>query len=147
MRNGDFAPNRLEAQTDACIQIAARKRDMNPENTVGVLTMAGKKGCVCVCVWWLQQAKPSSLTHNAHARACAPQGVSAVSAGLDDAGPREDLGCAALPGKDPDRWGIQLYRCPEDSDGETFPRIGLLVVATTRQLPVARAPGTGHRPA
>ena len=50
MRNGDFAPNRLEAQTDACIQIAARKRDMNPENTVGVLTMAGKKGCVCVFV-------------------------------------------------------------------------------------------------
>lgn len=44
MRNGDFAPNRLEAQTDAAIQIAARKRDMNPENTVGILTMAGKKG-------------------------------------------------------------------------------------------------------
>ena len=48
MRNGDYVPNRLEAQTDAAIQVAARKRDQNPENTVGVLTMAGR--CVEVRV-------------------------------------------------------------------------------------------------
>ena len=49
MRNGDYVPNRLEAQTDAAIQVAARKRDQNPENTVGVLSMAGKKGVQVLC--------------------------------------------------------------------------------------------------
>jgi 26S proteasome regulatory subunit N10 len=49
MRNGDYAPNRLEAQTDAAIQVAARKRDQNPENTVGVLSMAGRKGVQLLC--------------------------------------------------------------------------------------------------
>eukprot|EP01051_Picozoa_sp_SAG22_P029524 SAG22_NODE_10989_length_506_cov_0.894349_1_plen_110_part_10 len=42
MRNGDFSPNRLEAQADSAIQVAAKKRDLNPENTCGILTMAGK---------------------------------------------------------------------------------------------------------
>jgi hypothetical protein len=45
MRNGDFAPNRLEAQADAAIQISSKKGAMNPENTVGILTMAGATGC------------------------------------------------------------------------------------------------------
>ena len=49
MRNGDYSPNRLEAQADAAIQVAARKRDQNPENTVGVLAMAGRKGVQLLC--------------------------------------------------------------------------------------------------
>jgi 26S proteasome regulatory subunit N10 len=42
MRNGDFAPSRLEAQQDAVNLLAGAKTQQNPENTVGVLTMAGK---------------------------------------------------------------------------------------------------------
>ena len=42
MRNGDFAPSRLEAQQDAVNLLAGAKTQSNPENTVGVLTMAGK---------------------------------------------------------------------------------------------------------
>lgn len=41
MRNGDFAPSRLEAQQDAVNLLAGAKTQSNPENTVGVLTMAG----------------------------------------------------------------------------------------------------------
>jgi len=42
MRNGDFAPSRLDAQQDAVNLLAGAKTQSNPENTVGVLTMAGK---------------------------------------------------------------------------------------------------------
>jgi hypothetical protein len=41
MRNGDFAPSRLESQQDAVNLLAGAKTQSNPENTVGVLTMAG----------------------------------------------------------------------------------------------------------
>ena len=41
MRNGDFAPSRLEAQQDAVNLLAGAKTQTNPENVVGVLTMAG----------------------------------------------------------------------------------------------------------
>lgn len=40
MRNGDFAPNRLEAQIDAVNMVCGAKMQGNPENTVGILTMA-----------------------------------------------------------------------------------------------------------
>ncbi len=42
MRNGDFAPSRLESQQDAVNLLAGAKCQQNPENTVGVLTMAGR---------------------------------------------------------------------------------------------------------
>ncbi|KAM0938738.1 putative von Willebrand factor, type A, ubiquitin interacting [Dioscorea sansibarensis] len=42
MRNGDYAPNRFQAQADAVNLICGAKTQSNPENTVGVLTMAGK---------------------------------------------------------------------------------------------------------
>ncbi|XP_031388762.1 26S proteasome non-ATPase regulatory subunit 4 homolog isoform X2 [Punica granatum] len=42
MRNGDYAPNRFQAQADAVNIICGAKTQSNPENTVGVLTMAGK---------------------------------------------------------------------------------------------------------
>lgn len=42
MRNGDFAPSRFEAQQDAVNLLAGAKTQQNPENTVGVLSMAGK---------------------------------------------------------------------------------------------------------
>lgn len=42
MRNGDYAPTRLEAQADAVNVIFQTKTDSNPESTVGLMTMAGK---------------------------------------------------------------------------------------------------------
>jgi len=42
MRNGDYMPSRFEAQSDAVTTVFTRKTDSNPENTVGVMTMAGK---------------------------------------------------------------------------------------------------------
>ncbi|RXH75002.1 hypothetical protein DVH24_029723 [Malus domestica] len=42
MRNGDYAPSRFLAQADAVNLICGAKTQSNPENTVGILTMAGK---------------------------------------------------------------------------------------------------------
>ncbi|KAJ3082854.1 hypothetical protein HDU99_001386 [Rhizoclosmatium hyalinum] len=42
MRNGDFTPSRLEAQNDAVTLLFNAKIQSNPENTVGLMTMAGK---------------------------------------------------------------------------------------------------------
>ncbi|KAG8660240.1 26S proteasome non-ATPase regulatory subunit 4 homolog isoform X1 [Manihot esculenta] len=42
MRNGDYSPSRFQAQADAINLICGAKTQSNPENTVGVLTMAGK---------------------------------------------------------------------------------------------------------
>jgi 26S proteasome regulatory subunit N10 len=42
MRNGDYLPTRFEAQLDATTTTFRTKIDSNPENTVGIMTMAGK---------------------------------------------------------------------------------------------------------
>ncbi|XP_076936816.1 26S proteasome non-ATPase regulatory subunit 4 homolog [Bidens hawaiensis] len=42
MRNGDYSPTRFQAQADAVNLICGAKTQSNPENTVGILTMAGK---------------------------------------------------------------------------------------------------------
>ncbi|KAJ6797649.1 26S proteasome non-ATPase regulatory subunit 4-like protein [Iris pallida] len=42
MRNGDYSPTRFQAQADAVNLICGAKTQSNPENTVGLLTMAGK---------------------------------------------------------------------------------------------------------
>ncbi|KAL4075536.1 hypothetical protein J3A83DRAFT_4485254 [Scleroderma citrinum] len=42
MRNGDYVPSRFDAQADAVNTIFQTKIDSNPENTVGVMTMAYK---------------------------------------------------------------------------------------------------------
>jgi hypothetical protein len=42
MRNGDYQPTRFEAQADAVNTVFRTKIDSNPENTVGIMTMAGK---------------------------------------------------------------------------------------------------------
>ena len=42
MRNGDYPPTRFEAQTDAINTVFQTKTDSNPENSVGIMTMAGK---------------------------------------------------------------------------------------------------------
>ncbi|KAI8984887.1 hypothetical protein BD414DRAFT_489606 [Trametes punicea] len=42
MRNGDYHPNRFQAQSDAVTTLFQTKVDSNPENTVGFMTMAGK---------------------------------------------------------------------------------------------------------
>lgn len=41
MRNGDHIPTRLDAQQDAANLVSNAKTQQNPENTVGVLSMAG----------------------------------------------------------------------------------------------------------
>uniref|UniRef100_A0A0E0B7S9 26S proteasome non-ATPase regulatory subunit 4 homolog n=1 Tax=Oryza glumipatula TaxID=40148 RepID=A0A0E0B7S9_9ORYZ len=43
MRNGDYPPTRLQAQEDAANLVAGTKMASNPENTVGVLAMAGDR--------------------------------------------------------------------------------------------------------
>ena len=47
-RSGDYAPTRYQAQADAVNLLAGAKTEANPENTVGVLTMAGKSPRVLV---------------------------------------------------------------------------------------------------
>ncbi|KAK1586883.1 hypothetical protein Q3G72_007170 [Acer saccharum] len=42
MRNGDYTPSRFQAQAEAVNLICGAKTQLNPENTVGVMTMAGK---------------------------------------------------------------------------------------------------------
>lgn len=42
MRNGDYLPTRLEAQQDAASMICGSRIESNAENTVGLLSMAGK---------------------------------------------------------------------------------------------------------
>lgn len=44
MRNGDYQPTRFEAQSDAVNSVFQAKTDSNPENLVGLMTVAGK-GC------------------------------------------------------------------------------------------------------
>jgi hypothetical protein len=43
MRNGDYTPSRLEAQNDAVTFLFNAKTQSNPENTVGLISMAGKR--------------------------------------------------------------------------------------------------------
>ena len=44
MRNGDYPPCRLSAQHDAANLLTGNKTQSNPENTVGVLSMASSHG-------------------------------------------------------------------------------------------------------
>lgn len=48
MRNGDYTPNRLVAQNEAVNLVFNAKTQSNPENTVGLMTMAGKSPEVLV---------------------------------------------------------------------------------------------------
>jgi len=43
MRNGDYAPTRMQAQNETSAYIASVKVQHNPETAVGVLSMAGKR--------------------------------------------------------------------------------------------------------
>jgi 26S proteasome regulatory subunit N10 len=43
MRNGDYMPSRVEAQADAASVICGAKLASNPENLVGIISMAGKR--------------------------------------------------------------------------------------------------------
>ena len=40
MRNGDFVPSRLQSQFEAVNMVAIAKTKSNPENNVGLLSMA-----------------------------------------------------------------------------------------------------------
>lgn len=43
MRNGDWTPSRAEAQQDAVNLVCGAKTQQNPENSVGILSMAGER--------------------------------------------------------------------------------------------------------
>lgn len=43
MRNGDYAPSRFEAQSDAVNLLFSAKTQSNPENMVGLISMGGKR--------------------------------------------------------------------------------------------------------
>ncbi|KAJ1689200.1 hypothetical protein LUZ63_013355 [Rhynchospora breviuscula] len=73
MRNGDYTPNRFQAQCDAVNLICGAKTQSNPENTVGVMTMAGKGvrvlvtptsdlGKILACMHGLEIGGESNLT-------------------------------------------------------------------------------------
>eukprot|EP01055_Gregarina_sp_Pseudo9_P005170 Gregarina_sp_Pseudo_9__5169@NODE_555_length_2587_cov_44_169545_g524_i0_p1_GENE_NODE_555_length_2587_cov_44_169545_g524_i0NODE_555_length_2587_cov_44_169545_g524_i0_p1_ORF_typecomplete_len346_score65_91VWA_2/PF13519_6/5_9e13VWA_2/PF13519_6/7_5e03Ssl1/PF04056_14/1e09VWA/PF00092_28/9_9e05Med25_VWA/PF11265_8/0_0069RE_R_Pab1/PF09522_10/0_34RE_R_Pab1/PF09522_10/1_3e04UIM/PF02809_20/28UIM/PF02809_20/7_8_NODE_555_length_2587_cov_44_169545_g524_i0681105 len=47
-RNGDFAPSRLDAQYDTANLLGGAKTQNNPENAVGLLTMANKRVTVAI---------------------------------------------------------------------------------------------------
>ena len=42
MRNGDFLPSRLIAQSDAAILLSTTKTEQNAESAVSIVSMAGK---------------------------------------------------------------------------------------------------------
>ena len=43
MRNGDYPPNRLDAQNDAATLLVHHRTNDNPESTVGTLSMASNR--------------------------------------------------------------------------------------------------------
>lgn len=53
--NSDWTPTRWEAQVDAVHVVLNRKLIDNPENTVGIMTMAGKT-CVSALSCYLHAA-------------------------------------------------------------------------------------------
>lgn len=49
-RNGDYEPSRWEGQVYAANLLSEHKLDSNPENCIGLMTMAGKRVEVLVTV-------------------------------------------------------------------------------------------------
>ena len=47
-RNGDIPPSRWESQQDAATNIVNAKLQQNPENTIGIMSMAGKRVDMCL---------------------------------------------------------------------------------------------------
>lgn len=73
MRNGDYSPSRFQAQADTVNLICGAKTQSNPENTVGVMTLAGKNarvlvtpttdlGKILACMHGLQVAGEMNMT-------------------------------------------------------------------------------------
>jgi len=63
MRNGDFIPTRLQAQQDAVHVVCQSKTRSNPENNVGLLTLAKYVSTVDMLIS-LQLIKALSVTAN-----------------------------------------------------------------------------------
>lgn len=57
MRNGDYTPSRLEAQNDAVTFLFNAKTQSNLENTVGLISMAGKRYLILI------QSKSARYSH------------------------------------------------------------------------------------
>ena len=60
MRNGDYPPTRMKAQRDAANIVCTRHLSANPENTVGVMTLAGPR-----CTIHATQCTDSPRLHRA----------------------------------------------------------------------------------
>lgn len=57
MRNGDFVPTRLQAQQDAVNLVCHSKTRSNPENNVGLLTLARYVICYhCSLIFFINKA-------------------------------------------------------------------------------------------
>ena len=70
-RNGDYAPNRFQAQADAVNLLAGAKTEANSENTVGIITMSGKSPRVLVTLTTdLGKILNSVQVHCSHPRCC-----------------------------------------------------------------------------
>ena len=63
MRDGDFVPTRMEAQRDSVNLICGAKTQSHPENTVGVLTMAGTGWVIEDCLHVLDLVEPKFMLH------------------------------------------------------------------------------------
>ncbi|KAH9276932.1 hypothetical protein BASA83_000446 [Batrachochytrium salamandrivorans] len=70
MRNGDYTPTRIEAQHDAAMLLFNAKTQTNPENTVGLLTLAGKSPSVLVTLT-KDIGKILTALHNVQLSGCA----------------------------------------------------------------------------
>ena len=62
MRNGDYQPSRFNAQADAANTVFQSKVDSNPENLVGLMTMAGK-GYVALSICCVPITLRSPVSH------------------------------------------------------------------------------------
>ncbi len=63
MINEDYKPTRLQAQTEAVNLLAGAKTGSNPENTVGVLSLAGLRGPKVSQPASRRTERPSDLTN------------------------------------------------------------------------------------
>lgn len=121
-RNGDYAPTRFQAQADAVNLLAGAKTQHHPENTVGVMTMAGKTpqvllpavgaqaatmpcvGCGGPCLPWVRSAL--LVRWRAATQLARPLSPLPPCAGAGHAHPRPGQGAERDAG-DADRGGHQ----------------------------------------
>ncbi|GAQ89627.1 26S proteasome non-ATPase regulatory subunit [Klebsormidium nitens] len=114
MRNGDYSPSRFQAQADAVNLICGAKTQSNPENTVGLLTMAGK-GVRVVVTPTPDLGKILSSMHGLEI-----EGVTNVPSGVQIA----QLALKHRQNKNQRQRIVLFAGSPVDADKESLVRIG-----------------------